>query len=508
MKLHYLIYSLFLTGMLVLSGCFPERQPFEPAELETRRPKIAFIVPDDEAVVLPASTVTVWFDELVQTETVQSGFALSLAVARQPWRQIQRIACIARNPLNLAQLMLGRVERGGFLSETSAETWQFHYPLAYSKILDIDFDPQQNGRIYAQLDSGVVKTEDNGVSWRSITDGVPAGVSIFCFAINPTHSAEVWLGTEQGLFRSENGGEQWQSAGELPQWSGHTISRIAFDPVDTATMFVTTLGRYLYKSTDGGKTWEMKRGSTNRLPASRIYDVVVASRHIYVATINAGIYRSLDGGENWNPVNSGITDLNTRRIYHDPAFPNRFFAATATQLFVTEDAGDNWTPVPLPNSGEIIIDLLLNPNAPSRLLLATNASVYSSPDLGNNWEERNAIDETSLQVRGNFEFENWQGQLEFITEEGDTLSIEPHRENDALAAYDAGLLDEPPVEANPLATKMRFTPATELMTDWIYQIKIAGAFQANVWQPGVGVKDIHGNSLEFDQIQYFAVNAK
>lgn len=502
MKLIILAFSL-----LFITGCFPGRQPFSPEELETRRPKVAFIIPDDEAVAAPETVISVWFDEIMNPATVESGVTLSLAVERLPWNHLKNIACMARSPLDPARKMLGCSDRGVFTTQSPGDLWQLHSPLAQARILKFYFDPQIPGRIFAQTDSGLLKTENHGDAWRPATNGLPANVTISCFTQNPQNSAEIWLGTSQGLFHSKNSGDAWQPGSILPQWTDQTITQIAFDPANPQRIWVSTLGRYAYLSTDAGANWEMKRGVTNRLPASRLYDVAIAAGQIFVTTINAGVYKSTDSGENWIAVNSGISDLNTRRFFLNPA-SNRLFVATANELFVTETAGENWAPVALPHPGENILELFLDSDSPARLWLTTNASVYFTNDGGATWTEQNEIDPASLLVQGAMQFETWRNELTFITGEGDSLVITPHREDDALAAYDAGLISEPPVDPNPSATKLIFRPAKSLGSGWLYQIKVAGAFNGGIWQPETGVKDMHGNSLEFDQIQYFEVKTK
>jgi len=507
MKLIILAASL-LAGVLFITGCFPERQPFAPEELETRRPKVAFIQPDDEAVAPPETAISVWFDETMNPATVESGVTLSLAVERLPWSHLKNIACIARSPLDPARKILGRSDRGVFTTQSPGGLWQFHSPLAQARMLKFYFDPQISGRIFAQTDSGLLKTENHGDAWRPATNGLPATVTISCFTQNPQNSAEIWLGTSQGLFHSDNSGDAWQPGSVLPQWTDQTMTQIACDPANPQRIWVTTLGRYAYLSTDAGANWEMKRGVTNRLPASRLYDVAISAGQVFVTTINAGVYKSMDSGENWVAINSGISDLNTRRFFQHPAASNRLFVATASELFVTETAGENWAPVSLPHSGENILELFLDSDSPARLGLTTNASVYFSNDLGATWTEQNEIDTASLQVRGSLQFETWRDELTFVTEEGDSLIIAPHREDDALAAYDAGLISDPPVDPHPTATKLIFKPAEPLWPGWLYQVKVAGAFDGGAWQPETGVKDMQGNSLEFDQIQYFEVKTK
>ena len=85
----------------------------------------------------------------------------------------------------------------------------------------------------------------------------------------------------------------------------------------------------------------------------------------------------------------------------------------------------------------------------------------------------------------------------------DTVRISPYRYDDALAAYDAGLISDPPVEANPSATKAEFTPGERLFRNWRYRLRIKGAFEGNQWRGEYGARDLSGMSLQYDFISTF-----
>ena len=114
------------------------------------------------------------------------------------------------------------------------------------------------------------KTTNGGVSWDPVFDS--AGVAaIGDIAIAPSDSQTVWVGTGdqanarssysgRGLFKTIDGGATWQAIG-LPD--SHHIARIVIDPVDLNRVYVAVMGhlfsrneeRGVFRTTDGGRTW-------------------------------------------------------------------------------------------------------------------------------------------------------------------------------------------------------------------------------------------------------------
>src|SRR5512144_3250404 len=83
------------------------------------------------------------------------------------------------------------------------------------------------------------------------TSGGPYGGSISALAIDPANPATVYAGTNGGLYRSTNAGENW-----APVNSGVTgwVGALVIDPANSATLYAAT-GNGVLKSTDRGTTW-------------------------------------------------------------------------------------------------------------------------------------------------------------------------------------------------------------------------------------------------------------
>src|SRR5215468_11962344 len=118
---------------------------------------------------------------------------------------------------------------------------------------------------------GVWKSDDSGTRYRPIFDEQPVQ-SIGAIALDPKNPKNVWVGTGEswtrnsvsigdGIYKSTDGGETWSRAG---LGKSERIARIAVDPRNGDTVFAAVPGalwsdspdRGLYKTTDGGKTWQ------------------------------------------------------------------------------------------------------------------------------------------------------------------------------------------------------------------------------------------------------------
>jgi photosystem II stability/assembly factor-like uncharacterized protein len=140
------------------------------------------------------------------------------------------------------------------------------------RVSDIALDPRNPALFYVGLATGgLFKTGDNGVSFDPIFDKETAQ-SIGAIAIAPSDSDVLWVGTGEandrnssgwgnGVYRSTDGGGTWQNVGLK---ESRTIARIIVHPTNPETAYVAAVGhlwadggdRGLFKTTDGGKNWK------------------------------------------------------------------------------------------------------------------------------------------------------------------------------------------------------------------------------------------------------------
>lgn len=259
--------------------------------------------------------------------------------------------------------------------------------LMSGRIADIAVDPHDQSTWYVAVGSGGVwKTETAGTTWTPIFDDEDS-YSIGCITIDPNNASTIWVGTGEnvsgrhvgygsGVFRSRDGGKNWENMG-LP--SSEHIGMIRIDPRDSNTLFVAAQGplwsaggeRGLFKSTDGGENWRKVLGDglgnddtdDDYTGVSEVHldprdpDVMYAvswQRFRNVAVLldggpGSGIHKSEDGGETWRELSEGLPTENMGKIGFaiSPQQPDVVYAtielANRTGGFWrSEDGGESW----------------------------------------------------------------------------------------------------------------------------------------------------------------------
>jgi photosystem II stability/assembly factor-like uncharacterized protein len=248
------------------------------------------------------------------------------------------------------------------------------------RIGDLAVHPTRHSTYYVAVSSGGVwKTVNSGTTWTPLFDE-EGSYSIGCVTLDPNDPLVVWVGTGEnnsqrsvsygdGLYKSVDGGTSWENVGL--EDSEH-ISKIVVDPRDSDVVFVAAQGplwrsggdRGLYKTTDGGKTWS----------------------------------HSLDIDED-----TGVTD-----VWMDPRNPDVLYAAAyqrrrhvwtlinggpGSGIYKSTDAGASWTEMTngLPEADMGRIGLAVSPVNPDVVYAIVEAAeeegFYRSTDAGANWKK-------------------------------------------------------------------------------------------------------------------------
>ncbi|MDA3905083.1 MAG: hypothetical protein PF484_03315 [Bacteroidales bacterium] len=218
-------------------------------------------------------------------------------------------------------------------------------PAAYSgRISDLAVNPDNLSEYYVGVASGGLwKTINHGTTFESIFDDQPV-FSIGCLAMDPNNSNVVWVGTGEnntqrnlaygdGVYKTTDGGKSFTNMGLK---TSSQIGKIMIDPRNSNVVYVAAQGqawgpggeRGLYKTTDGGKTWNRVleigeyTGVSDMEMDSRNPDILYASSHqrerrVY-SKIDGGpesaIYKSVDAGASWTKLKKGLPHGDVGRI--------------------------------------------------------------------------------------------------------------------------------------------------------------------------------------------------
>ncbi|WP_142783839.1 WD40/YVTN/BNR-like repeat-containing protein [Changchengzhania lutea] len=293
------------------------------------------------------------------------------------------------------------------------------------RIADIAIDPNNENTWYVAVGSGGVwKTINAGTTWTPLTDSQPF-YSTGCLTLDPKHSSTIWLGTGEnvggrhvgighGIYLSQDGGKTWKNKG-LKQ-SEH-ISKIIVNPKNSNEIWVAVQGplwssggeRGLYKTVDGGDTWNLVlksnewTGVTDIIMDPRNENILYAAtwqRHRTVAAYVGGgegtaIHKSTDGGETWNPLKNGLptSEMGKIGLAISPINPDVLYAAIELDrkkgaVYRSENQGGSWTKMSDAVSGgtgpHYYQELVASPHEFDKIYLM-NVRVLVSEDGGKNF---------------------------------------------------------------------------------------------------------------------------
>ena len=300
---------------------------------------------------------------------------------------------------------LGQIEESVF----EAFKWRSVGPAgAGGRVVDLAVVGEFPHHIFvATATGGLWRTDNNGVTWTPIFEHESTG-SVGAVAVHPNNPDVIWVGTGEanarnsvswghGVFKSTDGGKSWKHMGLSDT---HHIGRMVIDPRNPDILWVAALGhvwgsnseRGLYKTEDGGETWEKSLEINNR---TGVVDVAMDphdSRTLYAASYQvqrdafaggnpaimtgpgSAIHKTTDGGRNWKKLTSGLPSGEIGRIGLSVSLssPNVVYAIVQTVSSVTRRPNFNAPPVQRQRNME-------------------DGGVFRSEDRGESWTWVNPI---------------------------------------------------------------------------------------------------------------------
>ncbi len=269
---------------------------------------------------------------------------------------------------------------------TALESVEFAGPSNIGgRVVDIEFNPLQPEIVYAAAATGgVFKSTDTGNTWFPIFDDA-AVLTIGDIGIDPVNPEVIYVGTGEangghnnfaggGVYKSGDGGATWEFLGLADVVS---IGRIVVDPQNPQRVFLAAVGSYfapnpergVFRSSDGGQTWEnvlfisdstgaidmvIDPQNPNRLLAAMWERVRYPEFGTHLFGPTSGIYRSTDGGDTWEQLGpgTGLPDATAENVGRiglalHAANPDIVYALYANGsnylgFFKTTDFGDSW----------------------------------------------------------------------------------------------------------------------------------------------------------------------
>jgi len=270
---------------------------------------------------------------------------------------------------------------------------------------------------------GLFRLRPGSSKWDTVSGGLPENVEVRCIASHPTDPQTLFVGTQNGPYRSKDGGSSWQRP-DFPVDS-EIIWSIAVHPTKPNIVYCGAAPVAMYRSTDGGDTW-------NHLPQvvppshcerdgfdSRTISVTfnpVQPNEIYIGLEVSGVLRSVDAGESWKDVSDhlmelaqlphlqsnvggrdcgvceGMLDTHAMAISSDA--PNDVFLGIRMGIFRSRDGGSTWQDTNVGKHSPITYcrDVIVSPHDPkvfyaalSEAAFSNKGSLYRSDDVAQSW---------------------------------------------------------------------------------------------------------------------------
>ncbi len=290
------------------------------------------------------------------------------------------------------------------------------------RIADFAVNPKNHSEYYVAAASGHIwKTNNNGTTFDPVFDNYGA-YSIGCLKMDPNNPNVIWAGTGEnnhqralgygdGVYKTVDGGQSWKNMGLK---DSRQVGMIAIDPRNSNVVYVAAEGsvwgpggdRGLYKTTDGGKTWEKileiseNTGVNNVVLHPTNPDIIFASseqrrRHVFTK-IGGGpetaLYKSEDAGKTWRKLESGIpgVDKGGMGIAISPVDPNIWYAMIEAALdksgfFRSTDMGESWSKMSDHHeSGQYYNEIYCDPKNADKVYSMETVSSFTT-DGGKTW---------------------------------------------------------------------------------------------------------------------------
>lgn len=242
--------------------------------------------------------------------------------------------------------------------------------------------------------------------------GLPAGGAVYQLVVDPVTPSNLYAVSGPGVFKSADSGATWT----LVFRTLNPASDLVIEPENPSVLYVAYGGdaqKTLFKTTDGGQTWNEADNGIGMISSFQIdgvYRIAVDPVNdgvAYATTYNTGVFKTTDHGANWHAINTGVSALlgnlnvELNHLMVDPVDPRRVYlgvleylsptngSTALAGLYVSTDSGGTWNP-----SGWIGSNLgttfVMDPSDHTHLLTCSagnyiGAKLVSSADSGATW---------------------------------------------------------------------------------------------------------------------------
>ncbi len=270
---------------------------------------------------------------------------------------------------------------------------------------------EQNNRQSSSWGNGVYRSTDGGATWTHV--GLDSTRAIGRIVVDPHDPAVAYVAAlgnlwkpspDRGVYKTTDGGRTWTRSLFVDTLTGAVD--LVMDPDSSHTLYAATYQRLrtpccfngggagsgIFRSTDGGATWQRLAGGLPTGDTGRIGLAISRTngRRVYAVIehpTGGGVYRTDDGGDRW----THLTTLDPRPMYYsaiavDPTDDRRVYMM-ARYFYRSDDAGAHWRIMPTEPTYDVGLKgdyhaMWIDPGNPSHFFLAGDGGLYQSWDMG------------------------------------------------------------------------------------------------------------------------------
>lgn len=270
---------------------------------------------------------------------------------------------------------------------------------------------ENNAQRSVDYGDGVYKSMDGGKSWKNM--GLKTSEHIGNIVIHPSDENTVWVaaqgplwssGGERGIYKTTDGGETWEQVLEISEYTG--VNEIVMDPRNPDVLYASSWQRArkvwtfigggpestIYKSIDGGKTWNKSDSGLPGGDKGRIgLSISPVNPDVVYAIVDAtpdseGFYRSTDRGASWSKMSGYSTSSNYyQEIVADPFDVDRVYSMN-TWAHVTNDGGKTWERLGEKSKHVDNHCMWIDPSDAQHYLIGCDGGIYESWDAAATWQ--------------------------------------------------------------------------------------------------------------------------
>ncbi len=286
------------------------------------------------------------------------------------------------------------------LGASGAWNWSSYLP---SRVNGVAYSPAfgSDRTAFAATSGGLYYSTDGAVTWNRSTSPVDPATIIYGVAVSPDFAADKTVFSAAfgpGVLISRDGGK----TSYVATGSAGAARCVAVSPdyADDGTVIVGTM-RGLKRSTDRGVTWtSLKFPDIALEDIADVFSVAFSPEYAFDRTLlcavnNVGLFRSTDGGDTWEPVGASVSPPRIWRFVFSPDFATDHTVYAASEywcrVYRSTDGGSSWSESNLvaaqPSKTARVTGLALSPGyqVDHTVYAAAETKLYKSTDYGSSW---------------------------------------------------------------------------------------------------------------------------